>query len=128
MSEEQMRRGQAGNGPRGLDGNSAGAERDFPAPIWNQARQQWASLQPAAQQAELVRRNRALLSDRRRALALEGPGGAMTMQAFQRSFGAWDLLWMTLATIWAFRLGSGAAIPMEVPPTDCREGQGTERS
>lgn len=89
-------------------------EQSYPPNIWAAASRRWQALPPDEQQTAM-RQRRAVFAGK-----LEEFKGAITDQAFQESFTAFDLLWFGLAALTAFRLGSGA--------TDEEEGSTEEGS
>ena len=81
--------------------DSASAQEDYPADVWQQATAKWNSLQAddRAQQMQAA--------SQERQQAISALYGAARSSAFIGSFSPFDLLWFGLAAATAYRLGAG---------------------
>lgn len=81
----------------------------FPEEVWAEAQQRWNALSAQQQQArsDEVRALRNELVEQQRAKLRE--------EVFLGSFAMWDLLWFGLATLTAFKMGSGLTSEESIP-------------
>lgn len=98
--------------PRGLTMETAEKKEDYPSDIWNETEQRWKDLTPAERQDAI----RSLEDFRRTVLTLHGSDIRNAM--FRDSFSPFDLLWVFLAVVSAYRLGAqgrGESAPGPTP-------------
>jgi hypothetical protein len=83
--------------PPGVTSQSASTQADYPPAIWQQATAQWKQLGPVGQQQKLKER-----------LALASMlSQALHKPSFGDFFSLYDALWFFLATITAYKIGTG---------------------
>jgi hypothetical protein len=101
--EEREAAGEPVNWPEEVDPDEASSESDYPPEVWRQASQRWNDFGQAKQ--EEMRQQRI----RENAALMESVRSALFKVYLKESFGPFDLLWLALAVITAFKLGSGVA-------------------
>jgi hypothetical protein len=71
--------------------------------VWREAAERWKAMPPEKQQAQIEE------SKRQTAELMAELNSTIRTAVFRASFSAFDLLWLALAALTAFRLGSGAS-------------------
>jgi hypothetical protein len=102
IAEERKSAGQTVIWPEDI-AEEAPASESFPPDIWAEASKKWNATPENEKQEQIEERNQEIAEF---AAML---GDAFKGTAFRDSFAAWDLLWLGLASITAFKLGSGLA-------------------
>ena len=97
IAEERMRRGQTINWPPEATFDEAPRKADYPAELWRQAEKRWDELGNEKQQEQISELKTLVKELSEKA---SGPG-------FGEFFSPWDLLWFGLATITAYKIGTG---------------------
>ncbi len=87
--------------PPGKNREKAHLQADYPADIWQEATKKWQKLGPDEQERRKAERNKDFEE-----LGAEFTG-RLRRGVFMSSFSGFDILWFLLATITAFKLGSG---------------------
>jgi len=99
---ERESRGQAVSWPPGVNPEEAYERADYPPEIWTEAESRWNAL-PKEERENLKKAQAQLIGA---ALgSMEGAESAI----FLSSFGVFDLLWIGLAAVTAFKLGASAS-------------------
>lgn len=100
IAYEWEEQGRPLNWPPGMSVDVAYEREDYPADLWAEAELRWTSL-PPEQQQDLIRQyqeNLAMI-----------PGALIGFVFVASLFSPWNLLWFGLASVTAFRVGSGAS-------------------
>jgi hypothetical protein len=102
IADERENSGQKVNWPEDI-AEEAPASESFPPGIWAEASKKWNAV-PQNEKQERIEEQKKEYAEFAAML-----GDAFKGTAFRDSFAAWDLLWLGLASITAFKLGSGLA-------------------
>ena len=100
IAEERENAGQKVNWPEDL-AEEAPVSASYPPDIWAEASKNWNAV-PQNEKQEKIEEQKKQFAEFAATL-----GDALEGSAFRDSFAAWDLLWLGLASITAFKLGSG---------------------
>lgn len=98
----RMDKGQKVQWPPNMSADEAVKLADYPADVAAEATQAWQKLGADEQKKRIEE------AQQQRELFRQHLGGALRNAGFEASFSGWDILWFILATMTAFRLGSGA--------------------
>jgi hypothetical protein len=100
---ERMSKNQRINWPRGVTLETATEQKDFPPDVWNEATARWQQLGPDEQKKRIQEHEKEYKA------VVDTLTGQIRKVAFKESFGLFDILWFVLATVTAFKVGSGLA-------------------
>ena len=95
--------------PPGADPETRLSRDDYPTEVWEEAVTRWKSLSPQEQRD--IEDNQALVVT----------SAALWLGAAFYTFSIWDLFWLGLAGMSAWRIGSGQEEEDESPPDDQEE-------
>jgi hypothetical protein len=118
LANEQEAAGKSLSWPQGMDADSAEKPADFPTAIWQETQDNWNKLQESDRQSMRDAR------DKRQA-DMRAKLPAVRWNIFKKTFGAFDLLFIGLALMSAFRIGSGAHLPTPQPITPTNDPPAT---
>jgi hypothetical protein len=107
--EEYQEQGRALRYPEGANLEDPSSRADYPSDVWRRAERTWNSMS-VTDQIEY----RDALRERTRALmhaSYNSRRGEIAVEAFRRSFNAFDILWIVLAVLTAWRIGSAQSKP-----------------
>lgn len=102
VAEEWEQGGKTLAWPSGHDIDSAEQKEHFPADVWTEAMQRWDAT--PTEERERIR----TAMNQNQAQFRAALGSSLSWDAFKASFSMWDALFIGLALISAFRLGSGS--------------------
>ncbi|MDI1290706.1 MAG: hypothetical protein PSX37_12245, partial [bacterium] len=94
--------GKAVNWPAGMTIDDADEPADYPADLWKDTEARWKTMTPEAQEEYRVG------VEEQNKIMFESFRTEVTSSAFMDSFALWDVLWVILAVLSAFKIGSGA--------------------
>jgi hypothetical protein len=87
--------------PAGVKPDEASEPKDYPPDVWREATQRWQKLPAGEQQRQLDQAKKEFKE------AVGALRGALHGMALREMFGPFDILWFLLASLTAYRLGSG---------------------